>query len=79
MRKFLFICLSLYFVQTQAYSQEKADDYILALKQQREEAQDKLVNAYVTIMKLQRELDRMKADQAHPDQPVHKAPDEPSK
>jgi hypothetical protein len=41
----------------------------MALKQQREEAQDKLVNAYVTIMKLQRELDKLKAD--HAPAPAH--------
>jgi len=55
-----------------AWSQENAQDYILALKQQREEAQDKLVNAYVTIMKLQRELDKLKADPP-------KVPNAPSK
>jgi hypothetical protein len=43
-----------------------------ALKQQREEAQDKLLNAYTTIMRLQRELDRMKAEQAK-----EQAPSEP--
>lgn len=44
-----------------------AQDYIEALKQQREEAQDKLANAYMIISKLQRELDKLKAANApHP-------------
>jgi prefoldin subunit 5 len=52
-----------------AQAAEDAQDYIMALKQQREEAQDKLVNAYATIMKLQRELDKLKAD--HAPAPAH--------
>lgn len=44
-----------------------AQDYIQALRQQREEAQDKLAQAYMVISKLQRELDKLKADNApHP-------------
>jgi hypothetical protein len=42
---------------------KEGNDLIQSLRQQREEAQDKLTNAYVVIMKLQRELDKMKADQ----------------
>ena len=75
MRWFLFFfLLSLGFAQ----AQEKAEDYIQALKQQREEAQDKLVNAYVTIMKLQRELDRLKAVSQKPEAPPKASVDAPS-
>jgi len=44
----------------------RAQDQVLvtALRQQREEALDKVAQAYMTIIKLQRELDRMKADEA---------------
>ena len=40
------------------------EDLVTALRQQREEALDKVAQAYMTIIKLQRELDRMKADEA---------------
>lgn len=43
-----------------------ANDYIQALRQQREEAQDKLAQAYMIITRLQKELDRLKA---RPDEP----------
>ena len=49
---------------TLVYGQESQVDAIQALRQQREEALDKVANAYVTIMKLQRELDRLKAEKA---------------
>jgi uncharacterized coiled-coil DUF342 family protein len=76
MRKWLlFFCLLVAtFAQAQSIRSEgdraqEANDYIQALKEEREEAQDKLVNAYVTIMKLQRELDKLKAD--HAPAPAH--------
>jgi hypothetical protein len=53
----LFVSLSV------AKAQDQTQDVIQALRQQREEALDKVANAYVTIMKLQRELDKMKAEQ----------------
>lgn len=37
-----------------------AADYIQALRQQREEAQDKLAQAYMLIQRLQREIDLLK-------------------
>jgi len=54
---------------TLVYGQESQVDAIQALRQQREEALDKVANAYVTIMKLQRELDRLKAEKADPKVP----------
>ena len=74
MRKqsFLIILIVVFSLWSPVQAAEDAQDYILALKQQREEAQDKLVNAYVTIMKLQRELDKLKADPP-------KVPNAPSK
>jgi hypothetical protein len=48
---------------TAGQAQQSMQDYVEALKQQREEAQDKLASAYMTIMRLQRELDLMKADE----------------
>jgi hypothetical protein len=64
MRKASFLILVL-LVWSPALAQDAASDIVLALRQQREEALDKVANAYVTIMKLQRELDRLKADQGH--------------
>jgi DNA-binding protein H-NS len=58
---------------SEAKAQEQ-QDVIQALRQQREEALDKVANAYVTIMKLQRELDKMKADQ----NALHATPAPPS-
>jgi hypothetical protein len=64
MRKTSFLILLIPFYGP-VHAQE-SNDVIQALRQQREEALDKVANAYVTIMKLQRELDRLKADQAAP-------------
>jgi len=73
MRKqsFLIILIVVFSLWSPVQAAEDAQDYILALKQQREEAQDKLVNAYVTIMKLQRELDKLKVDPPHAPQSPH--------
>jgi hypothetical protein len=57
---FFSLCLSNAWSQTKEQAQES--DIVQALRQQREEALDKVANAYVVIMKLQRELDRLKAD-----------------
>ena len=54
---------------------QESNDVIQALRQQREEALDKVANAYVTIIKLQRELDRIKAEKAAPALGPDKAPD----
>jgi hypothetical protein len=54
--------LSLVLILGVSYAHSQNEDLVSALRQQREEAQDKLVNAYVTIMRLQRELDKIKAE-----------------
>jgi hypothetical protein len=72
MRKTSFLILLTVF-WTPALAQE-SNDVIQALRQQREEALDKVANAYVTIMKLQRELDRLKADQDHKMEPNASSP-----
>jgi hypothetical protein len=65
MRSLVILFLALSLSEAKAQSQDAASDIVLALRQQREEALDKVANAYVTIMKLQRELDRLKADQGN--------------
>jgi hypothetical protein len=57
------VLLTVFWTPAQA---QESNDIIQALRQQREEALDKVANAYVTIMKLQRELDRIKAEKAAP-------------
>ena len=47
-------------VANEIEKEKAAADVALALKQQREEAQDKLANAYIVIMRLQREVDQMR-------------------
>ena len=66
--------LALFLGVSEAHSQEQGQDLIQALRQQREEALDKVANAYVTIMKLQRELDRIKAEAAMPKVAPNAAP-----
>jgi hypothetical protein len=72
MRKTSFLILIL--LWSPAFAQDSQNDVIQALRQQREEALDKVANAYVTIMKLQRELDRLKADQDHKMEPNASSP-----
>lgn len=57
--------------QIPASQKVEAQDYVEALRQQREEAQDKLANAYMVINKLQRELDRLKAEAVKSVNPPH--------
>jgi hypothetical protein len=77
MRKTSFLILILFWAP--AFAQDSQNDVIQALRQQREEALDKVANAYVTIMKLQRELDRLNAASQKPEAPPKASADAPPK